>query len=227
MLGMKRTGAMSSLRRRREVGTDCEYELAIVGPQASALLIVQDGELYAVTWTYDWTRVKQGNHDPGRVYRFAGDAGGEDCGQPSDNRTLNCIASFRGKLYVGGGPEHGGVFTQDDGAGTAMRVDDFSQGRPERRFPCDESLQLRLDVAYPAAFPPARSGTMLGPLLRSNRCRHIPSRSTKASCGRGTWRRVRLRCTKGARSWRVGAESAKTEPSQFTRGLNGTGAPFR
>ena len=38
-----------------------------VGP-----LVVHDGGLYAVTWTYDWTRVKSGHYDAGRVYRYAG-----------------------------------------------------------------------------------------------------------------------------------------------------------
>ena len=79
-----------------------------VGP-----LIVHNGDLYAVTWTVDWTRVRDGGYDPGRVYRYLGGTRWEDCGQPSDNRTLNCIASYKGKLYVGGGPEKYGVFTED------------------------------------------------------------------------------------------------------------------
>ena len=46
---------------------------------------------------------RPGTYDPGRVYRYLGGTQWEDCGQPSDNRTLNCIASYKGKLYVGGG----------------------------------------------------------------------------------------------------------------------------
>lgn len=79
-----------------------------VGP-----LIVHDGELYAVTWTYDWTRVSKGGYDPCRVYRYAGGTSWVDCGQPSDNRTLNSAASFKGKLYVAGGPETKGVFVRE------------------------------------------------------------------------------------------------------------------
>ena len=79
-----------------------------VGP-----LIVHNDELYAVTWTYDWTRVTTGKYDAGRVYCYLGGQDWQDCGQPSDNRTLNCIASFNGKLYVGGGPESWGVFVQE------------------------------------------------------------------------------------------------------------------
>jgi Concanavalin A-like lectin/glucanases superfamily len=79
-----------------------------VGP-----LIVHDGDLYAVTWTYDWTRVKSGQYDVGRVYRYGGGKTWVDCGQPSDNRTLNSAASYKGKLYVGGGPETWAVFARE------------------------------------------------------------------------------------------------------------------
>jgi hypothetical protein len=84
-----------------------------VGP-----LIVHDGELYAVTTTYDWTRVQQGGFDAGRVYRYAGGTKWEDCGEPNpQNRTLNCAASYQGRLYVGGGPKSWGVSVrQDDGS---------------------------------------------------------------------------------------------------------------
>jgi hypothetical protein len=80
-----------------------------VGP-----MIVHNDELYAVTWTYDWTRVGSGQYDPGRVYRYLGGQQWQDCGQPGGNRTWNCIASFQGKLYVGGGPETWGVFVRDE-----------------------------------------------------------------------------------------------------------------
>ena len=80
-----------------------------VGP-----LVVQNGGLYAVTSTYDWTRITKGIYEPGRVYRYAGGTQWQDCGQPSeDDRTLNGAASFKGKLYVGGGPATWGVFVQD------------------------------------------------------------------------------------------------------------------
>lgn len=88
--------------------TDCgrvgEGKTTGVGP-----LIVHDGALYAATTTYDWTRVGP-DYDAGRVYRYAGGTKWEDRGQPSDNRTLNCIASYKGTLYVGGGPGTWGVY---------------------------------------------------------------------------------------------------------------------
>lgn len=65
-------------------------------------LIVHDGSLYAATSTYDWTRVFSGDYDPARVYRYKGGTEWEDCGQPGSNLRINCIASFQGKLYVGG-----------------------------------------------------------------------------------------------------------------------------
>ena len=62
---------------------------------------------------------RRGGYDPGRVYRYLGGTQWEDCGQPSDNRTLNSMASYKGKLYVGGGPQHAWRF------------------RPRRRFAMD------------------------------------------------------------------------------------------
>ncbi|PYI84660.1 MAG: hypothetical protein DME26_12850, partial [Verrucomicrobia bacterium] len=104
-----------------------------VGP-----LIVHDGDLYAVTWTYDWTRVSKGNYDAGRVYRYRGGTQWEDFGQPSENRTLNCAASYKGKLYVGGGPENWGLFSKEG---------------PQRCFPhamC--RYNGRLYTGYPAVY---------------------------------------------------------------------------
>ncbi len=97
-------------------------------------LVVHDGNLYAVTSTYDWTRVREGNYDPGRVYRYDGDMQWHDCGQPSDSRTMNCAASFKGKLYVGGGPQTWGVFEmQSEGHWIASQI--FEQSGPRRCFP--------------------------------------------------------------------------------------------
>ena len=80
-----------------------------VGP-----LIVNNDQLYAVTWTYDWNRVETGDYDPCRVYRYVGGTAWEDCGLPhATNRTLPCAVSYKGKLYVGGGRDDYGVFVQD------------------------------------------------------------------------------------------------------------------
>ena len=118
-----------------------------VGP-----LIVHNGDLYAVTWTYDWTRVKSGKYDAGRVYRYAGGTKWVDCGQPSDNRTLNSAASYQGKLYVGGGPETWGVFVQaGDNQWTASKI--FSKQGERRLFPHAMSrFNGKLFTGYPCVY---------------------------------------------------------------------------
>ena len=118
-----------------------------VGP-----LIVHNGDLYAVTWTVDWTRVSKGGYDPGRVYRYLGGAEWEDCGQASENRTLNCIASYRGKLYVGGGPEKYGVFVQD--GPTSWKPSKLFEMKGSRRcFPHSMAVfNGQLFTGYPVAY---------------------------------------------------------------------------
>lgn len=123
------------------------YKTQGVGP-----LIVHEEHLYAATWTVDWTRVVEGGFDPGRVYRYAGGTQWEDCGQPSGNRTLNCIASFGGKLYVGGGPETWGVFVQDGAEGWEPSMV-FPKEGPRRCFP--HSMMVfngKLFTCYPFVF---------------------------------------------------------------------------
>jgi hypothetical protein len=66
-------------------------------------LIVHQGRLYAGTSTYDWTRVFSGRYDPARVYRYEGGTDWTDCGEPGGAMLrINCMASFGGRLYVGG-----------------------------------------------------------------------------------------------------------------------------
>jgi len=115
-------------------------------------MIVHNGQLYAGTSTYDWTRVKEGGYDPGRVYRYLGGQRWEDIGQPSDNRTLNSLASYQGKLYVGGGPDTWGVFVHED-AGQWQSAKIFSKQGPQRCFPHAMSLHNgKLFVAYPGVY---------------------------------------------------------------------------
>lgn len=66
-----------------------------VGP-----LIVHDKNLFAATWSYDWTRVSKDALDNGRVYRYRGGRDWEDCGQPGECRRLFGMASYGGALYV-------------------------------------------------------------------------------------------------------------------------------
>lgn len=120
-----------------------------VGP-----LLVHNGDLYAVTWTYDWTRViEPGGYDPGHVYRYAGGTTWEDCGQPSDNRTLNCAISYKGKLFVGGGWHAFGVYVQDE-ANQWQPSKVFSTRRPPLGcFPHAMSrYNGKMYVAYPSVY---------------------------------------------------------------------------
>lgn len=65
-------------------------------------LIVHQGHLYAGTSTYDWTRVFSGDYEPARVYRYEGGTTWSECGQPSQMLRINCMATYGGRLYVGG-----------------------------------------------------------------------------------------------------------------------------
>jgi hypothetical protein len=118
-----------------------------VGP-----LVSHNGALYAVTWTYDWTRIHSGKYDAGRVYRYAGGTNWVDCGQPSDDRTLNGAASYKGQLYVGGGPETWGVFTRSEaGDWTVSKV--FPKEGARRLFPhAMARYNGRLFTGYPCVY---------------------------------------------------------------------------
>jgi hypothetical protein len=119
-----------------------------VGP-----LIVHNSDLYAVTTTIDWTRVSAETHDPGRVYRYLGGTQWEDCGQPcEDSRTLNCVASYKGKLYVGGGADTFGVFVNEGESQWKPSTVFSSRKAPDGCFPhamCRHNGKLF--VAYPGA----------------------------------------------------------------------------
>lgn len=65
-------------------------------------LIVHQGRLYAGTSTYDWTRIFSGKYDTAHVYRYEGGTTWTDCGQPGQMLRINCLASYGGRLYVGG-----------------------------------------------------------------------------------------------------------------------------
>ena len=120
-----------------------------VGP-----LLVHNGDLYAVTWTYDWTRITTGGYDASRVYRYLGGTQWEDCGQPSaKNRTLPCAISFKGKLYVGGGWDDLGVFVQDASNKWQTSKAFASRQPPLGCFPHAMSrYNGKMYVAFPSAY---------------------------------------------------------------------------
>jgi hypothetical protein len=133
--------------------TDCgrvgDRNTTGVGP-----LIVHNDQLYAVTSTYDWTRVfdEELAYEPGRVYRYDGDDNWVDCGQPSNNRTLNTAVSYRGQLYVGGGPDTWGVFVESaDNTWQAAKV--FLKEGGRRCFPhAMTRYHGQLVVGYPVVY---------------------------------------------------------------------------
>lgn len=85
-------------------------------------MIVHKDELYVGTGTYDWTRVKDDEYGygPSHVYRYLGDSNWEDCGTVGDNRRINSMASFRGRLYAGAGNELSGLFVYEGGQKWAL-----------------------------------------------------------------------------------------------------------
>ena len=89
----------------RYAGGEQWIDCGRVGPTKSTgamALIVHGGHLYAATSTYDWTRVFSGEYEPARVYRYDGGTRWIDCGQPGEMLRINCLASYGGRLYVGG-----------------------------------------------------------------------------------------------------------------------------
>ncbi|MBA4107082.1 MAG: hypothetical protein C0485_15155 [Pirellula sp.] len=178
-------------------------------------LIVHQGELYAATSTYDWTRVSDGDYEPGRVYRYCGGTKWEDCGQPSDDRTLNSLASFGGKLFVGGGPSTWGVFTPD-GSQSWKPAKLFSQEGPERCFPhAMGRFNGKLYVGFPGvhAFD-GKNWTFVG--LPSATSDTLQTHSLTAYRGQlcaGTWPEGKVTRFDGGDSWtelgRVGEDGTE------------------
>jgi len=181
-----------------------------VGP-----LLVHKGELYAVTGTYDWTRVNTGNYDAGRVYRYRGGQEWEDLGQPSDNRTNNCIVSFRGQIFTGGGPSTWGVFTRNDrGEWVASQL--FPREGVQACFPHAMSrFNGRLYTAWPGAW--AFDGTnwsFVGTTAETPGS--LQTHSLHAYQGRllaGTWPEATVTAYDGVATWapigRVGVDGTE------------------
>jgi hypothetical protein len=173
-----------------------------VGP-----LIVHNGDLYAATCTYDWTRITSGNYDPGRVYRYLGGTQWEDCGGPSDNGTLNSFASYKGKLYVGGGPQTRGVFVRDGN----------TQWTPSGLFPKDGPRQLfphamcrhngKLFVAFPGAYSfDGNEWKYVGQTMPPGQDWFLQTHSLELYQGKlhaGTWPEGKVSVYQGGEKWDV------------------------
>ena len=118
-----------------------------VGP-----LVVHNGDLYAVTRTYDWTRISNGGYDPGRMYRYAGGTNWIDCGQPGANRTFNTACSYKGTIFVGGGPETWAAYVWEGDKNWKMSSQ-FSKDGERRCFPHPMSrYNGKLFTGFPAVY---------------------------------------------------------------------------
>ena len=197
-------------------------------------MIVHNGELYAVTTTLDWTRAE--SRDPGRVYRYLGGTRWADCGQPSENRSLNCIASYQGKLYVGGGPQSYGVFVREgDSEWQPSKV--FESRIPPRGiFPhAMRRHNGKLFVAYPGAY--AFDGiewTFAGETLPPDQNWFLQTHTMGSFQGKllaGTWPEGKVTVYQGGETWnvmgRVGAEGTEVQSLTVYNGkLYGGSVPF-
>ena len=181
-------------------------------------LIVHNGELYTVTSTYDWTRVQSGDYDPGRVYRYLGGTRWEDLGQPSEDRTLNCIASYKGKLYVGGGPETWGVFVRESGNHwEPSRL--FSKEGPQRCFPhamCRHNGKLYVGWPSVHAFD-GQQWVHAGAPLPIDQNPFLQTHSLEIYQGKlcaGIWPEAKVMVYQGGEDWqdmgRVGVDGTET-----------------
>jgi hypothetical protein len=181
-----------------------------VGP-----LLVHKGELYAVTGTYDWTRVNTGGYDAGRVYRYLGGQEWEDLGQPSDNRTNNCLVSFRGQVFTGGGPNTWGVFTRNErGEWVASKL--FPREGVNACFPHAMSrFNGRLYTAWPGAWAfDGAKWEFVG--TTADTPGSLQTHSLHAYQGRllaGTWPEATVTAYDGAATWtpmgRVGVDGTE------------------
>ena len=192
-----------------------------VGP-----LVVHNGELYAVTWTYDWTRIGSGKYEPGRVHRYAGGTRWIECGQPGADRTLNAAASFGGRLFVGGGPETWGVFVLTNGLQwTPSNI--FEKRGPRRLFPHTMCrYNGKLFTGYPCVF--AFDGKewsyvgLPGPLDTSPPLQTHSMTVYQGKLCAGTWPEAKVAHYLGGQDWqelgRVGADGTEVNALRVYNG---------
>jgi hypothetical protein len=186
--------------------TDCgrvgDHNTTGVMPMA-----VHDGDLYVATSTYDWTRIQSPDYEPGRVYRYLGGTKWEDCGQPSINRTVNSIASFKGKLYAGGGPQELGVYVRDS-ATQWTPANLFPPDGPKKCFPhamCRHNGKLY--VAFPVAYAfDGNTWTYVGSPLPPGQDWFLQTHSMQIYQGKlhaGTWPEGKVAEYQGGEDWKI------------------------
>jgi hypothetical protein len=215
------------------VWTDCG-QVGKVRAEGVGPLIVHNGDLYAVATTIDWTRVQTGKYDPAHVYRYLGGTEWEDCGQPSVNPTLNCIASYKGKLYVGGGSKQFGVYEYQGGTEWQPSRIFSNRDLPDGCFPHSMCRHNgKLFVAYPGAHSfDGKTWTFAG--LPSDNDWFLQTHSMTIFQGKlqaGTWPESKVSSYEGGETWkvlgRVGVEGTEVNALAVYNGkLYGGALPF-
>lgn len=173
-------------------------------------MVVHDGALYAATSASHGPQ--PASMDFGRVYRYRGAQEWEDLGQPGSNYRLNCLASFRGRLYVCGfniGPDPGHVYVYE-GERRWTECGEFS-GWPHTMAVHDG----RLYTAYPRgeiyAYDGADWENLGNPFGTLEVCNQVHSLGVyQGELHAGTWPQGRIAV------WRDGAWQDRGRPGDAT-----------
>lgn len=170
-------------------------------------LIVHNGDLYAATGTYDWTRIDDPSLDPGRVYRYRGETTWEDLGSPSDNRTLTSLASYKGKLFAGGVPNTWGVFVHNGGTNWTVSKLFPTEGPQECKPHAMCRHNGKLYVAYPGIYAyDGASWKFIGEPLPADQNWFLQTHSLTLYRGQllaGTWPEAKVSAYEDDQKWRV------------------------
>lgn len=197
-------------RQWRDCGRVGDGRTTGVGP-----LFIHDGELHAATSTYDWTRVRSGGFDAGRIYRYRGGTEWENLGEPSENRTLNCAASYQGHIYAGGGPQRWGMYIRnDDGTWSPSQL--FPMTGDRKCFPHASSrFDGKLFVGFPSVYAfDGRSWTYAGvPIAPEETLQTHSFTVFQGHLTAGTWPLAKVARYQGEERWeelgRVGADGTE------------------
>ncbi|MEK7397948.1 MAG: LamG domain-containing protein, partial [Candidatus Poribacteria bacterium] len=162
-------------------------------------VIVHNGNLYASTWTYDWTRTSTENYDFCHVYRYKGGKEWEDCGQPGSDKRIMCIASYKGKLYVAGRESYK-VYAYEGGKEWKLLIE-FPKDGPKRCAPHTMGIHDgKLYVGYPAVYSfDGDKWEFLGIPVESTQTHSLEV--YKGNFYAGTWPEGRAGMYKGGEDW--------------------------
>jgi len=140
-------------------------------------MVVHDGALFAATSAdHGLGEPKDKNFDFGRVYRYRGGREWEDLGQPGEQYRMNCLASYRGKLYVCGinsGQVPGYCYEYQ--GGQKWKVCGEFDGRPHTMAVHDERLYAAFPKGEVYAYDGQSWENLGNPLGSYDECNQIHS----------------------------------------------------